>query len=158
MNMYHQCMDTVTIFSHTHLVHCDVLKWSKEQHTEFWHVLVKIFTNSCETKHHNPHTVLLHVRQMTWTTPTQYYRKIWQFGSLALQLTNYNISHLHMNMQKSITKRLNLHPPIFLQWWFGARLPNLITANISGYIMVLILWAVDQASIPKVLKMAIKEE
>ena len=54
MYMHHQ-WDT---FNHTHLVHCNILKRSEEQHTEFCHVLVKTITNGCRTKQHNTHIVL----------------------------------------------------------------------------------------------------
>lgn len=66
----------------------------------------------------------------------QYYNKaagrqpIWLFGS-PLQ-PSYKFSYLHILIRQSLIKLP------FLQWSFGAQLPNFIPAIISGYNMVVI--------------------
>ena len=40
---------------------------------------------------------------------------------------------LNLAVWQSIFATANFYPPICLQWQFGTQLPNLISANISGY-------------------------
>ena len=49
---------------------------------------------------------------------------VWWFAFATAKLKFTNISYLHI--RRSHTKPPNLNLPIFLQWWFWAKLPNLI--------------------------------
>ena len=76
-----------------------------------------------------------------------YSRKYWRgikFGGLAVwfataKLKSANISYLHIYVWRSLTEPPNLNSPIFLQWRFRAKPPNLITANISSYTVVMFI-------------------
>ena len=60
---------------------------------------------------------------------------VWRSVFATAKLKSANISYLHMYVWRSLTEQPNLNPPIFLQWQFGAHPPNLIPANISGYMV-----------------------
>ena len=60
---------------------------------------------------------------------------VWQSAQATAKLKSAKISYSHIYVWRSRTELPNLNPPIRLQWQYGSQPPNLIPANIFGYMV-----------------------